>query len=155
VAASLDQMDKYLTPELRSAFAKQGLNPYQAITLASIIEKEVPKAQDRLQVAQLFLSRLKLGMKLQSDATASYGAILAGKMPSSTYDSAYNTYTYAGLPPTPVSNVTISSLKAVGSPSDTQWLYFVSGDDGTTHFARTLDEHEANVQQYCKKLCSQ
>jgi UPF0755 protein len=155
VTASLDQMNKYLTPELRSAFAKQGLNPYQAITLASIIEKEVPKPQDRLQVAQLFLSRLKLGMKLQSDATASYGAILAGKMPSSTYDSAYNTYTYAGLPPTPISNVSVNSLKAVGNPSDTQWLYFVSGDDGTTHFAKTLAEHEANVQQYCKKLCSQ
>jgi UPF0755 protein len=156
IAASLDQMNKYLTPDLRASFARQGLSPYQAIILASIIEKEVPnKSQDRVQVAQIFLSRLQLGMKLQSDATASYGAILAGKQPSSSYDSAYNTYTYAGLPPTPISNVTASSLKAVANPADTEWLYFVSGDDGTTHFSKTLAEHEAKVQQYCKKLCSQ
>jgi UPF0755 protein len=155
VTASLEQMNNYLTPELRSDFAKQGLSPYQAITLASIIEKEVPKTQDRVQVAQLFLSRIRTGMKLQSDATASYGAVLAGKAPTSSYDSAYNTYTYAGLPPTPISNVTISSLKAVANPSATQWLYFVSGDDGVTHFAQTLAEQQANVAQYCKKLCSQ
>lgn len=156
ITASLDQMNKYLTPELRSSFAKRGLDPYRAIILASIIEKEVPnKAQDRAQVAQIFISRLTIGMKLQSDATASYGAVLAGKAPSSSYDSAYNTYTYAGLPPTPISNVTVSALKAVADPSDTQWLYFVSGDDGTTHFSKTLAEHEANVQQYCKKLCTQ
>jgi UPF0755 protein len=155
ITASLDQMNKYLTPDLRSDFAKQGLSPYQAITLASIIEKEVPKTQDRVQVAQIFLSRIRMGMKLQSDATASYGAVLAGKKPSSGYDSPYNTYTYAGLPPTPISNVTSSSLKAVASPSDTSWLYFVSGDDGTTHFSKTLAEHEANVAQYCKKLCAQ
>jgi UPF0755 protein len=155
ITASLDQMNKYLTPDLRSDFAKQGLSPYQAITLASIIEKEVPKSQDRVQVAQVFLSRIRLGMKLQSDATGSYGAVLAGQKPSSSYDSPYNTYTYAGLPPTPISNVTNSALRAVGDPSDTNWLYFVSGDDGTTHFSKTLAEHEANVQQYCKKLCGQ
>lgn len=155
VSASLEQMNKYLTPEMRSSFAKQGLSTYQAIILASIIEKEVPKQADREQVAQIFLSRLRIGMKLQSDATARYGAVLAGKKPTSSYDSVYNTYSYAGLPPTPISNVTKSSLQAVASPSNTDWLYFVSGDDGTTHFSRTLAEHEANVDQYCKKNCAQ
>lgn len=154
VAAALDQMNTYLTPDLRSAFARQGLSTYEAIILASIVEKEVPKQQDREQVAQVFLSRLRMGMKLQSDATASYGAVLAGQKPSLTYDSAYNTYTHAGLPPTPISNVTVSSLRAVANPASTDWLYFVSGDDGTTHFSRTLAEHEAKVRQYCTKLCN-
>lgn len=154
IGAALDQMNTHLTPDIRAAFAKQGLSTYQAITLASIIEKEVPnKGNDRPQVAQVFLSRLGMGMKLQSDATASYGAVLAGKQPSSRFDSAYNTYTYAGLPPTPVANVTASALKAVANPADTEWLYFVSGDDGTTHFAKTLAEHEANVERYCTTLC--
>jgi len=155
VKAALDQMNDHLTPDLRSAFAKQGLSPYQAIILASIVEKEVSKQEDRDQVAQVFLSRLRIGMKLQSDATASYGAVLAGQKSSSSFDSAYNTYNYAGLPPTPVSNVTASSLKAVANPAATSWLYFVSGDDGTTHFSKTLAEHEANVRQYCTKLCAQ
>jgi UPF0755 protein len=153
IEASLAQMGKYLTPELRNSFAKQGLSTYQAIILASIIEKEVPKQSDRDQVAQVFLARLKAGMKLQSDVTAYYGASLLGKPGSTSIDSPYNTYVYAGLPPTPVSNVSISSLRAVADPANTDWLYFVAGDDGTTHFSKTLAEHEANTQQYCKKLC--
>lgn len=156
VEASLEQMDKKLTPDLRSAFAKQGLSTYDAIKLASIVENEVPSQADRNQVAQVFLKRLRIGMRLQSDATATYGAILAGaSRPYSSFDSAYNTYLHEGLPPTPISNVTESSLKAVANPANTDWLYFVSGDDGVTHFSKTLPEHEANVSQYCKKLCSQ
>lgn len=155
IGASLDEMNKYLTPDLRNSFAKQGLSTYQAIILASIVEKEVSSQTDRDQVAQVFLRRLREGIRLQSDATASYGAILAGEKPSSSYVSTYNTYRYDGLPPTPISNVSVSSLKAVGSPANTNWLYFVSGDDGTTHFSSTLAEHEAKVKQYCTKLCSQ
>lgn len=154
VQAALDQMNTRLTPDLRSAFAAQGLSTYQAITLASIVEKEVPKQEDRETVAQIFLKRLRIGMRLQSDATASYGAVLAGEKPSSRFESAYNTYSHAGLPPTPISNVTASSLRAVAHPTTTDWLYFVSGDDGTTHFASTLQEQEANIDQYCTKLCN-
>lgn len=154
IAAALKEMNGHLTPDLRAAFAQQGLSTYQAIIMASIVEKEVPKQSDRDQVAQVLLKRLRIGMRLQSDATASYGAVLAGQKPSSTYGSAYNTYQNAGLPPTPVSNVTSSSLKAVAHPSDTNWLYFVSGDDGTTHFSNALAEHEANVAKYCKEACS-
>lgn len=155
IGAALDEMNKQLTPDLRSAFAKQGLSTYQAIILASIVEKEVSKQADRDQVAQVFLKRLKIGMRLQSDATASYGAVLANQKPSSSYPSAYNTYLNEGLPPTPISNVSGSSLKAVAYPTTTDWLYFVSGDDGITHFSRTLAEHESNVRLFCTQLCAQ
>jgi UPF0755 protein len=155
IGSSLDEMNKQLTPDLRSGFGKQGLSTYEGIILASIVEKEVSKQSDREQVAQVFLKRLSINMRLQSDATASYGAVLAGAEPSSSYDSPYNTYRNNGLPPTPVSNVSASSLKAVASPANTDWLYFVSGDDGTTHFSKTLAEQEANIRQYCTKLCSQ
>lgn len=154
VAVALDEMDKQLTPDLRSAFAKQGLSTYQAIILASIIEREVSKQTDRNQVAQVFLKRLEIGMRLQSDATTRYGAIVQGRPYVPGFDSPYNTYTYAGLPPTPVSNMSASSLHAVAEPANTDWLYFVSGDDGTTHFSKTLAEQEANIRQYCKELCS-
>jgi UPF0755 protein len=154
VAVALDEMDKQLTPDLRSAFAEQGLSTYQAIILASIVEREVSKQADRHQVAQVFLKRLEIGMRLQSDATSRYGAIVQGKTYVPGFDSPYNTYKYAGLPPTPVSNVSVSSLRAVADPANTDWLYFVSGDDGTTHFSKTLAEQEANIQQYCKELCA-
>lgn len=155
ITTALDEINKQLTPDLRSTFAKHGLSTYQAIILASIVEKEVSRQGERDQVAQVFLKRLEVGMRLQSDATASYGAILDGQQPSSSYDSPYNTYRNAGLPPTPISNVTASSLRAVAHPSNTDWLYFVSGDDGITRFSRTLAEHEANIEQYCKELCGQ
>jgi UPF0755 protein len=138
VTAALLEMRNQLTPDLRAAFAKQGLSTYEGIILASIVEREVPKADDRTQVAQIFLKRLKMGMKLQSDATKYY----------------YDTYANNGLPPTPISNVTKSSLQAVAKPASTDWLYFVSGDDGTTHFSTTFEQHEANIDQYCKENCS-
>lgn len=153
VTESLAAMEKQLTPDLRDAFAKQGLSTYQAIILASIVEKEVSKHSERELVAQVFLSRLRQGMSLGSDPTAFYGAVLAGKAPSTTYDSPYNTLLYKGLPPTPISNVSASSLEAVAHPATTEWLYFVSGDDGITRFSKTLQEHEALADQYCKKLC--
>ncbi len=153
VVASLKEMDKQLTPELRSAFAKQGLSTYEAITLASIVEKEVPHQEDRDKVAQVFYKRLRMGMKLESNVTSSYGAVIAGAKPSSKFPSVYNTYLHEGLPPTPVSNVSESSLRAVAYPASTDWLYFVAGDDGTTYFSKTFDDHEANVQKYCTTLC--
>ena len=153
IEKALAEMDKKLTPDLRSAFAAQGLSTYQGIILASIVEKEVSNTADRAQVAQVFLKRMRIGMPLGSDVTAFYGARLAGQDPSVSYDSPYNTRLHTGLPPTPISNVTVGSLQAVANPAPTDWLYFVSGDDGTTHFANTLDEHNANVAKYCHKLC--
>lgn len=154
VRQSLDEMASHLTPELRAAFVAQDLTVYQGIILASIVEQEVGKQQDRPVVAQVFLKRLRMGMNLESDATAPYGAVLEGAQPSLTYDSPYNTYRYPGLPPTPISNVSASSLQAVAYPAKSDWLYFVSGDDGTTHFSSTLEEHEKLTEQYCKRLCN-
>jgi UPF0755 protein len=155
VAASLDEMQKRLTPELRNQVSKQGLSMYEAITLASVIEREVGKPEDRRIVAQVLLKRLQGGMKLESDPTAYYGAILAGKDPSLTFDSPYNTYLHAGLPPGPISNVTDSALQAVANPAPTDYLFFVSGDDGKTYFSHTLAEHQTLAREHCKQKCAQ
>lgn len=153
VNESLDEMGKRLTPDLRSAFAAEGLSTYQGIILASIVEEEVGNPTDRAQAAQVFLTRLHSGIPLGSDVTAFYGAILAGKTPAVAYDSPYNTRLHQGLPPTPISNVSDSSLQAVAHPAATNWLYFVSGDDGKTYFSQTEQEHETQTAQYCHKLC--
>jgi len=153
IGAALDQMNGKLTSDIKAGFAKHGLSTYEGIILASIVEREVSNQEDRNQVAQVFLKRLQIGMRLQSDATHTYGAVLDGVKPSSKYVSPYNTYQNAGLPPTPVSNVSESSLKAVAFPAATDWLYFVSGDDGKTHFSPNLQQHESNVRSYCSK-CS-
>ena len=155
IAESLIEMQAHLTTDIRAGFAAHGLTVYQGVTLASIVEGEVPGQADRDQAAQVFLTRLQQGISLGSDVTAKYGAIKAGVAPAVNYDSSYNTLLHKGLPPGPVGSVTDSSLHAVAHPANTDWLYFVSGDDGTTHFAKTLDEHNANIDKYCHKLCNQ
>lgn len=137
ISQALAEMDKKLTSDLRDAFAAQGLSTYEGIILASIVEREVSRPEDRTQVAQVFLKRLRLDVALQSNAIEYY----------------FNSYQNPGLPPTPISNVTLNSLQSVAHPANTDWLYFVSGDDGTTHFSKTLQEHELNVYKYCKKNC--
>lgn len=154
ITSSLDEMQKRLTPELRAQFAKRGLSVYQGITLASVIEKEVSVISDKALVSQVFYKRLSMDMGLESDPTAFYGAIIAGQEPSLRYDSAYNTYLVKGLPPGPISNVTQESLRAAANPANTDWLFFVAGDDGKTYFSKTLAEHEVNIDRYCKKLCN-
>jgi UPF0755 protein len=155
VQESIAEMQSHLTPDIRAAFAKEGLSTYQGIILASIITQEVSRQSDRAQAAQVFLKRLNIGMPLGSDVTAIYGSRLAGQGTSLSYDTPYNTRIHTGLPPTPISNVDSSSLQAVAHPANTDWLYFVAGDDGTTYFSATLQQHEAYTQQYCHKLCSQ
>ncbi len=154
VKAALDEMQKHLTPDLRGALVRQGLTVHQGIILGSIIEQEVSKVDDRPKVAQVFLKRLRQGVKLESDATAPYGAVIAGRPASITFNSPYNTYNNVGLPPTPISNVSESSIKAVAYPTGTDWLFFVSGDDGVTYFSNTIEEHQALTAQHCKRLCS-
>lgn len=153
IKASLDQMQKHLTPELRAAIVKRGLTVHQGVILASIVEQEVSDGQDRRTVAQVFYRRLNEDIALQSDPTATYGAILGGREPSNNDDSLHNTYLHPGLPPTPISNVSISSLQAVANPSGTDYLYFVAGDDGKTYFSHTLEEHEALTREHCTRLC--
>ena len=150
----LDEMQKRLTPDIRNSFAQQGLTVYQGITLASMVEMEVSNPADRPIVAQVFLKRLHEGMMLGSDVTAFYGAILADKSPSVSFDSPYNTRLHPGLPPGPISNVSADSLSAVAHPAGTDWLYFVAGDDGKTYFSHPADEHQAAVTAHCKKLCN-
>lgn len=132
----------------------RGINLYQAITLASMVEKEVPK-EDQRQVAQIFYTRLALGMSLGSDVTYKYGALLLGVQPTPQLDSPYNTRVKVGLPPGPVSNFNFFALEAVAEPAEGDFVYFVSGDDGKTLFSHTLQEQEANISQFCQKLCSQ
>lgn len=150
IGRALDEMQKRLTPDTRAKIAKQGLGIYDAIKLASIVEKEVSHPEDRAQVAQVFLRRIREGIRLESDATTSYIAL-----GSSTKNPSYNTYQNDGLMPSPISNVSESSLMAVANPASTNWLFFVSGDDGITYFSTNKADHEANIAAHCKKLCSQ
>lgn len=153
IRESLAEMQSHVTPDIQAAFAKEGLSVYQGITLASIIEQEVSKPSDRAQAAQVFLKRLGMGMSLGSDVTAMYGSRMNGQGTSLSYDSPYNTLIHTGLPPTPISNVDSSALQAVAHPASTDWLYFVTGDDGNTYFSTTLQQHQAYTAQYCHKLC--
>ncbi|HEY4160458.1 MAG TPA: endolytic transglycosylase MltG [Candidatus Saccharimonadales bacterium] len=154
VEESITEMQSHLTPSIRAAFAAEGLSTYQGIVLASVVEQEVNTSSDRAQAAQVFLKRLSMNMPLGSDVTALYGSLQAGQGKSLSYDSPYNTLIHTGLPPAPISNVDNSALQAVAHPANTDWLYFVTGDDGVTHFSQTEQEHEQQTQQYCHKLCA-
>lgn len=153
VRASLDEMQKRLTPSIRNAIAKHGLSVHEGVILASMVEQEVNSDSDRALVAGVFLNRLRAGMRLESDVTAFYGAYLDDATPTTGYDSLYNTYLHDGLPKGPISNVSASSLKAVAHPKKSDYYYFVAGDDGKTYFAKTITGHEANIRAHCKKLC--
>lgn len=155
VQESINEMQTHLTPSLRQAFANEGLSTYQGIILASVVEQEVNTPSDMAQAAQVFLKRISMNMPLGSDITAMYGSRLAGQGTSLTYDSPYNTLIHTGLPPTPVSNVNTTSLNAVAHPANTDWLYFVTGDNGTTYFSQTLQQQQQNTAEYCHKLCGQ
>jgi len=126
---------------------------YQGITLASIIQREVSGTKDQSQVAQVFYSRLAQGTPLGSDVTYQYAAKKLGVTPSPSLDSPYNTRKYAGLPPGPIATPGLSALQAVATPAPGDYLYFLSGDDNVTYFARTDAEHEANIQNHCHKKC--
>lgn len=153
IRESLVAMGQHLTPPVQAGFASEGLTVYQGLTLSSIIIQEVNKPSDQAQAAQVFLTRLKAGSTLGSDVTARYGAIEAGLAPSLTYDSPYNTLIHAGWPPSPISTISANALNAALHPAPTNWLYFVTGDNGNTYFSTSLQDHEAQTQQYCHKLC--
>lgn len=135
-------------------FKAHGLNLHQALTMASMVQKETGTVKDQPMVAQVFYKRLSSDMKLESDTTFIYAAKKLGIEPSISLDSPYNTRLYKGLPPGPISNMNYSALQAVAQPASTDFLYFVAGDNGTSYFAHTIEEHESNVQKYCHKLCN-
>lgn len=150
---ALREFNQKITPELRQGFEQQGLSVNGATILASIVQLESPDADIQKDIAQVFLRRLDEGISLGADPTFRYGARLLGLPETPDVESPYNTRIYTGLTPTPISNFNISALEAVASPSDTNYLYFVAGDDGTTYFTNTLAEHEAATRQYCVELC--
>ena len=154
IRAMVARFDHVFTPELRQAAQARGLTVRQAVTLASIVEKETAKADERPLVAAVYTTRLRIGMPLQCDPTVIYALAKAGRYDGNihkadlSFDSPYNTYRYPGLPPGPIASPGRASLDAAVHPADAQYLYFVSRNDGSHEFARTLDEHNRNVQKY-------
>lgn len=138
---------------LVAQFKAHGLSLYQGITLASIVQREAVKGSEA-QIAQVFYSRLAANMPLGSDVTYQYIADKTGVARDPNLDSPYNTRRYTGLPPGPIAVPGLSALKAVADPASGDYLYFLSGDDDVTYYARTLSEHEANISAHCKVKCS-
>jgi UPF0755 protein len=155
VRESLDEMQKHLTQDITSGFASRGLNVFQGVTLASIVYQEIDDPTYQPTVAQVFFTRINQGIKLESNVTANYAADIAGLSRDVGIDSPYNTYLHAGLTPGPIGNVTDSALKAVAHPNNTDYVYFIAGDDAKMHFTHTIDEHNAVIKQYCQKKCAQ
>jgi len=135
-----------------------GLTPMQIVTLASLVERETPDAEERPLVAGVFYNRLRKGFALQCDPTVQYALALEGhpvkdvKPIDLRVDSPYNTYTHAGLPPGPIANPGEASLRAALAPATTDYLYFVANDQGGHFFARTLAEHNRNVARLRSRL---
>lgn len=140
--------------DLITGFAKQSLDLHQGIIMASIIQREVPGSEDQRQVAQVFLKRYKEGIMLGSDITAYYGADLLGERRTVAVDSPYNTRLYTGLPPGPIASPGATALAAVANPAEGDYLFFLSGDDEVTYFARTDAEHQANIDNHCAVKCA-
>jgi UPF0755 protein len=134
--------------------------PYEALILASIIEKETALDTERAQIAGVFVERLRRGMRLQTDPTVIYGMMTAydGNIRRADLlrDTPYNTYTRAGLPPTPIALPGLDSIRAAVQPQATGALFFVAtgNGDGSHYFSRTLAEHNAAVKRYLQKLRS-
>ena len=130
-------------------------SPYEALILASIVEKETGRASDRPMIASVFVNRLRRGMRLQTDPTVIYGigAAFDGNLRKRDLeaDTPYNTYTRDGLPPTPIALPSQASIDAVVDPPASPHLYFVARGDGTSEFSATLADHNRAVAKYQKK----
>jgi UPF0755 protein len=145
-----------LLPDLRNGFAQQNLTVYQAVTLASIVEREAVQNEEKVLIASVYLNRLHRGMKLDADPTVQYA--YGYDFPQGTwwknpvdlqdlqFDSPYNTYLYAGLPPAPIANPSLEALQAVAFPAETPYYYFRAKCDGSGYheFSETFEEHVGN-----------
>jgi UPF0755 protein len=151
------RFEKALAPEILQQASARGLNTRQLVTLASLVEKETGKADERPTVAGVYTNRLKIGMGLQCDPTVIYALMLAGRYDGNIrrddlqIDSPYNTYRYSGLPPGPIAAPGEASLRAAANPADVPYIYFVSRGDGSHVFSTTLDEHNRNVNEFQRR----
>jgi UPF0755 protein len=139
------------TPELRAEAKARGLSLRELVTLASLVEKETARPDERAMVSAVYSNRLRIGMGLQCDPTVIYALQRAGTYTGNLrrddlmFDSPYNTYRYSGLPPGPIAAPGRGSLEAAARPAAVDYLYFVSRNDGSHAFAATLAEHNRNV----------
>jgi UPF0755 protein len=161
----LDNFEQKVTPEMLAPAAQAGRGLEQVINMASIVEREAPRADERPLVASVYWNRVSGacssetgGAYLQADPTVQYAAGRPGewwwKPPSveayQTVQSPYNTYLRPGLPPSAIASPGLSAIQAAAQPADTQYCFFVAAGDGSHVFARTLAEHQANIAQYQK-----
>lgn len=149
------RMDELLRSEWKGRAAGLPLNtPYEALILASVIEKETGRASDRALIASVFINRLRIGMPLQSDPTVIYGlgSQFDGNLRKRDLqrDTAFNSYTRGGLPPTPISMPGQAALQATLHPAASNYLYFVAKGDGHSEFSRSLEEHNRAVTRFQK-----
>jgi UPF0755 protein len=136
-----------LTQGMIEAASNQGRNFHDVVTLASIVEKEAARGDDRKIVAGIYLNRLKKGMRLQSDATVNYITGAGRARPTLKdleADSPYNTYMHDGLPPGPIASPGIESIEAALNPTQTDYLFYLHDEQGKSYYARTLEEHKQN-----------
>lgn len=154
IEAMVENEREFWTPERLGRARELGFSVRQVVTLASLVEKETGQAEERPLVSAVFHNRLRLGMKLACDPTVIYGVRLLkeydGVINQSdlALDSPYNTYRYPGLPPGPITNPGRASLEAALYPADSDYLYFVSRNDGTHVFSHSYRNHENAVRRY-------
>lgn len=159
VAMMLQNFDRQVDGALRAGYTAQGLSLHEAVTLASIVERETPVREERPLVAGVFINRLRVPMRLQADPTVQYalgyspGTSSWWKSPLSASDlqiaSPYNTYLAEGLPPGPIASPGLASLQAVAAPESSDFLYFVAdcSRPGAHRFSITYEEHLQNVER--------
>lgn len=157
VTLMLENFEQKLTGDLRKGFERQGLSIYEAVTLASIVEREAVAESDMPLIASVFYNRLAVDMKLDSDPTVQYAIGFNAaqntwwtnplSLDDLKFDAAYNTYLYNGLPPGPIANPSIKALRAVAFPAQTPYYYFRAGcNDAARHlFAETFEQHVKNA----------